>query len=442
MSSEKPLPEELENTVVETLGEAKIPSPLHRGKNLYTDDSARVLAYSQCDINDKCRADGKEPPSFEIAGPREKIFFDPKEINCGIVTCGGLCPGINDVIRTITLSLIWQYGVKKVFGFRYGYNGLSENPNAKPIELTPEVVDEIQHEGGTILGSSRGPQDIGTMVDTLVKYKINILFAIGGDGTFLGVHNIAQEIKKRGLEISIIGIPKTIDNDIYCSEKTFGFSTAVGEARRSIYIAHEEAKAAFNGIGLVKLMGRDSGFISAYATLADSDVNFCLIPEVPLVLDGPCGFLRLLEERLNKKHHAVIVVAEGVGQDLIKTDSPKNKDASGNVRYQDIGVFIKQNIKEYLKAKNVETTIKYIDPSYIIRSCPANAEDSAFCILLGQNAVHAGMSGRTDMFAGYWNHHFTDVPLSLAITKKKHVDTNGVLWQTLLQTTGQSCDSV
>jgi len=428
-----PSPEDLGYLMVSYLGERKYPSPLGQRDAVFFTDEDTILAYSK--IKDIERFNiGKNPPAFQLAGPRKELFFNPSEITCGIVTCGGLCPGLNDVIRTITLSLIWQYGVKRVLGFRYGYEGLSSRRRNEPLELTPHAVDEIHSNGGTILGSSRGPQDCGDMVNTLKAFDVRMLFVIGGDGTFAGAHDIAAEVKKQNLSISVVGIPKTIDNDIYCCEKTFGFSTAIDVARKAIYTAHEEAKAAWNGIGLVKLMGRDSGFIAAAATLANSDVNFCFIPEVPFQLDGEGGLFKLLERRLKLRRHGVIVIAEGAGQHLVEADKHKEYDASGNVRYKDIGLLVKQEIKRYFKEQSVPISLKYIDPSYTIRSCPANADDSAFCLILGQMAVHAAMAGKTDMFVSYWHHHFVHVPFPVAVGKRKMIDPQGELWQTLLET--------
>jgi 6-phosphofructokinase 1 len=349
-----------------------------------------------------------------------------------------LCPGLNDVIRTITLSLLWQYKVKAFYGFRYGYMGLTSKAPKEPVLLTPESVDDIHLKGGDILSSSRGPQDSDDMVDTLEKMGIDLLFVIGGDGTLRGAHDLNTAIKKRGLNISVIGVPKTIDNDICGIEQSFGFSTAVEAARPAIHCAHAEARGAWNGIGLVKLMGRDSGFIAAYATLANSDVNFCFIPETPFVLEGENGFLRALEKRLDKKHHAVVVVAEGVGQQITAVSGIQKKDASGNVVRKDIGLILKERIKQYFAEKNKSVSLKYIDPSYMIRSLPTDSNDAAFCISLGQNAVHAGMSGRTNMVIGYWNQYFVHIPISLSILKKKKVDPDGHLWQTVLETTGQN----
>lgn len=429
-------PDELGDLTIETLGPAKIDSPLIEKGSHFVDDDEKVLAYSHSDNIEACKSIGMELPMFERAGPRRKIFFDPKELNCGIVTCGGLCPGLNDVIRTITLSLTWQYRVKRVYGFRYGYAGLSSKAPRKPLLLTPEMVRDIHLRGGDILSLSRGPQDTDEMVDNLEKLGIGLLFVIGGDGTLRGARELATAITVRGSKISVVGIPKTIDNDICGTEQSFGFSTAVEAARAAVCGAHEEARGHWNGVGLVKLMGRDSGFIAAYATLANSDVNFCFIPEVPLELEGEGGFLRRLERRLEEKHHALIVVAEGVGQELMEKGGAVEKDASGNVKNEDIGLFLKRKITEYFEAKNKALNLKYIDPSYMIRSLPADSNDSAFCLMLGRSAVHAGMSGRTNVVVGYRNQYFVHIPIPVAILRRKKVDPNGDLWQTVLETTG------
>jgi 6-phosphofructokinase 1 len=415
------------------LGECRIPSPMSGVR--FTREDERVLYHAR--LKDMMTWIGKnaDPPSMESAGPREKLFFDPSKIACGIVTCGGLCPGLNDVIRSIVLSLYHHYGVKKVYGFRYGYEGLVQKIGHKPLELTPDSVNRIHEMGGTVLGSSRGPQDPAEMVKTLADLKVGILFAIGGDGTLRGAQKIAEEAGRQGMALSVIGIPKTIDNDVSFVQKTFGFETAVTEARRATYAANTEAEAARNGIGLVKLMGRDSGFIAAYSVLADSQVNFCLVPEVPFTLDR---FLAELRKRLEGRGHAVIVVAEGAGQDLMAKTA--ERDASGNIKYGDIGTFLRDAIKDHFKRIGMEISLKYIDPSYTIRSVPANAHDSAFCLLLGQSAVHAGMSGRTNMVVSFWNHQYTHVPISLATSQRKQIDPEGVLWSSVLASTGQPRD--
>jgi 6-phosphofructokinase 1 len=414
-------------------GECRFPSPMTGAR--FVRDDERVLYPSTLEELRRLRAFGEDPPAMELGGPRERVFFDPSTLACGIVTCGGLCPGLNDVVRAIVLSLHHHYGVHKVYGFRFGFEGLVERLGRQPLELNPESVKRINEMGGSVLGSSRGPQNPAEMVDRLERLGIGILFAIGGDGTLRGAHAIGREAMARGLNISVIGVPKTIDNDVSFVQKTFGFETAVSEARRATYAANAEAEAACNGIGLVKLMGRDSGFIAAYAVLVDGQVNFCLVPEVPFGLDA---FLSALSQRIERRGHAVIVVAEGAGQDLIGRRD--ERDASGNIRHGDIGIFLRDAILEHFRKSHRPVTLKYIDPSYAIRSVPVTAHDSAFCLLLGQSAVHAGMSGRTNMVVGFWNHQFTHVPIALAVSARKRIDPDGALWNSVLASTGQPRD--
>ena len=415
---------------ISRLGECRIPSPMTGIQ--FVRDSDNVLYHSDQRKIKEFLGAGEDLPCFEMAGPREKIYFDPSKLKCGIVTCGGLCPGVNDVIRAIVLGLFYHYGVETVFGFRYGYEGLTYRHGHVPLELKPDIVGDIHKKGGTILGSSRGPQDISEMVDTLERMNVRVLFTIGGDGTLRGAQAIAEEIAQRNLKIGVVGIPKTIDNDISFVEQSFGFETAVSASRTAVYSAHTEAIGARNGVGLVKLMGRDSGFIAAYATLANNDVNFCLVPEVRFTLEV---FLDALKDRLERRGHAVIVAGEGTGQDLM--EKRQERDASGNIRFGDIGIFITDQIKNYFNEAGIEVNLKYIDPSYTIRSMPANPKDSAFCLLLGHNAVHAAMTGRTNMLVGNWKGSFTHVPIEHAVSKRKQINPIGRFWSNVLSCTGQ-----
>jgi 6-phosphofructokinase 1 len=424
---------DLQKLEVQRLGANRITSNLS-GVHFVEDGDRVVLQSNPALLRREFELSGAFP-AFEKAGPRSEIYFDPSKLKCGIVTCGGLCPGLNDVIRAVVLSLYHNYRVRNVFGFPYGYEGLTYRYGHAPIELNPEAVSRIHEYGGTILGSSRGNQNIGEMVDTLDRMNIGLLFAIGGDGTLRGAQGIAEEIQNRGLKIGVIGIPKTIDNDISYVERSFGFETAVSGAVKAIDAAHTEAKGARNGIGLVKLMGRESGFIAVFASLARSDVNFCLIPEVPFGMER---LLELLHDRLKSRGHAVIVAAEGAGQDIMGATG--ERDASGNLRFKDIGTFLRDRINGHFKSMGMAATLKYIDPSYTIRGVPANAYDSAFCLLLGQNAVHAGMAGRTNMVVGFWMGTFTHVPIPLAVSKRKQVDPDGWVWGSVLTSTGQPKD--
>ena len=427
---------------VDRLGEGRFPSPLIGRGVPFMDDDNRVLLTSETSSAGAYVSAGEMPPSFEQAGPRRDLFFDPPRMSCGIVTCGGLCPGLNDVIRSIVMTLTHGYGVSRIVGFRYGYAGLARDCEVQPRLLTPDDVLHIHEHGGTLLGSSRGEQDPQGIVDTLVSWRIGVLFAIGGDGTLRGAAAIAEEIRNRNLPIAVIAVPKTIDNDLEWIARSFGFITAVHESRPAILAAHAEALGARNGVGLVKLMGRHSGFIAAHASLANADVNFCLVPEAPFTLRGEGGFLPVLLDRLERRRHAVVVVAEGAGQELFRSSSEQERDASGNARLGDIGVFLREEIKAYGAEKGVGVRVKYIDPSYTIRSQPANSNDSAYCLVLGQNAVHAGMAGRTNMVVGYWNTKFTHVPLVLSAGRRKQIDPDGELWQYVLQMTGQPASMV
>ncbi len=428
-------------TRIETLGEAKVLSPLGaKTKNGYTErfvqDDHRVLI--DVDLNKIKTAieNNVEPPSFEQAGPREKIYFDPSKLKCAIVTCGGLCPGLNDIIRSVVLELYHCYGVKNIYGIRHGLQGFIPEFGHEVMELTPASVSNILDMGGTILGSSRGTQDINTIVDCLERMNIGILFMVGGDGTLVAAKKIAEAITERSLKVSIIVIPKTIDNDIYLVSRTFGFDTAVDIATIAIKGAHNEARGYPNGIGLIKLMGRHSGFLAATAALAQQDANFVLIPEIDIQLNGENGFLAALERRLNERKHAVIVVAEGAGQRFFENQSIEY-DPSGNIKLKDIGIFLKDTITRWFKEQNNPVTLKYIDPSYMIRSLPANANDSVYCGFLGRDAVHAGMAGKTKLLVSHWNNHYVHIPMEASAGQRKYVDPKGKLWQSVLEATGQ-----
>ncbi len=429
------------DTAIPTLGEAKIPSPLlmetvEGFEYKFISDKDRILVDLMMKDVQKTIDSGDEPPSFEVAGPRDKVYFDPSKLKCGIVTCGGICPGLNDIIRSVVLELYHRYGVKNIYGIRYGLEGFIPEYGHDIIDLDPSKVANILDMGGTILGSSRGAQDIDAVIDCLERMNIGIVFMIGGDGTLIAANRISEAIKKRGLKISIITIPKTIDNDIHLVSRSFGFDTAVQTATSAIKSAHNEAKGYYNGIGLIKLMGRHSGFLAATAALAQQDVNFVLIPEVDTDLWGDKGFLAALEARLERSKHAVIIVAEGFGQHLFEGEE-KETDPSGNIKLKDIGLYVKDEITRYFHEKDKKITLKYIDPSYIMRSLSANSNDSVFCGFLGRDAVHAGMAGKTQLMVSNWNNHFVHIPMKLSAGKRKQVSPTGKLWHSVIEATGQ-----
>lgn len=425
---------------IPVLGEATVQSPILLSKEKddyianYVDDEY-IIYDIEAGSNAATRSFARGE-LLEKAGPREKIFFDPAKVHAGIVTCGGLCPGLNDVIRAIVMCLWYHYGVKRISGIRYGYRGFLGRFSLPAMELTPKNVLDIHRKGGTILGSSRGYGDcVDEIVDSLERMNINMLFTIGGDGTQKGTLNISKEIRERGLKIAVVGIPKTIDNDLGFVQKSFGFETAVSRAVDAIAGAHVEAENAFNGIGVVKVMGRESGFIAAHTALAINDVNYVLIPEVPFDLDGKNGLLAHLEKRLKRRNHAVILVAEGAGLDLVGKSG--SVDASGNKKLTDIGIFLKEKITAYFKAKQIEVNLKYIDPSYIIRSMPANPNDSIYCARLGTNAVHAAMAGKSELIVSLVHNNFVHVPIRVAVSRRNRINPDKELWRDVVAATGQ-----
>ena len=431
-----------EDLVVKSLGACRVDSPMlpileQRKRSYYNvDESDRVLFDDTASAIAAHAGAIDQIPGFEPAGPRRKIFFDPSKTRAGIVTCGGLCPGFNDVIRALVMELHFLYGVRRIYGFCNGYQGFIPKYKRPVLELTPQSVSQINEHGGTILGTSRGEQDPTEIVDCLERMGVNLLFVIGGDGTLRGAQAICREVESRGSRIAVVGIPKTIDNDIMFIDQSFGFQTAFSVASDIIQTAHAEAKASPNGIGLVRLMGRHSGFIACYASLARNDANFVLIPEVPFKLEGENGLLAVVRRRVQSSGHAVIVVAEGAGQDITGGHHGQT-DASGNNKLNDIGVYLKQKITEDFAAAGVELNLKYFDPSYFVRSVKANPFDAVYCLRLAHNAVHAAMAGRTEVVVSRWHGRFVLLPIPLAVRNRHVVDPNGDLWLSVLESTGQ-----
>jgi 6-phosphofructokinase 1 len=426
---------------VTNLGERTITSPLDRlfggGEAFhmwYTDETRIAVDHNLSNLRSTIEA-GSRIPCLEVAGPRKKIYFEPEKTVCAVVTCGGLCPGLNDVIRSVVLQAHHRYGVSRMVGIPYGFEGLNPAYGHVPINLTPEFVSDIHNFGGTALGTSRGPQDVPTMVDRLQELGIDILFLVGGDGTQRGGEAIWQEALKRDYKLAVVGIPKTIDNDMIYMDKSFGYETAVAAAVEAISGAHTEASSSRHGVGLVKLMGRHSGFIASSSAIASGEVNCVLIPEVPFELEGPHGFLEFLYRRVVSRGHAVVTVAEGSGQHLIQSE--KTTDASGNLRLADIGIFLRGRIEAFFKERQTELNLKYIDPSYLVRSVPAFTNDRIYCLRLGQAAVHAGMAGKTGVVVARWHSAYVHVPIPAVTSARRRVDPNKDIWLSVLECTGQ-----
>ncbi len=425
---------------VDELGPCKVLSPIHLSTEK-EDYQANYVEDGECIRYDIDHVMGEEELDcdrnlIQKAGPREHIYFNPKHVNAGICTCGGLCPGLNDVVRAIVRCLYNRYGVRRIRGIRFGFKGFFPDMGFDTMDLTPALVDDIHKTGGSFLGTSRGGGDrVMDIVDAIEALNMNMLFIIGGDGTQRGALEVAEEIEKRGLRVAIVGVPKTVDNDLVFIQRSFGFDTAVQKATEAVSAAHMEARSHINGIGLIKLMGRESGFIATATALASHEANFCLIPEVPFDLEGSEGLLASLEDRIRESHHAVIIVAEGAGQDHL--NATNEKDASGNKKLGDIGVFLRDRINEYFKKRNIHINLKYIDPSYQIRSAPAAPTDSIYCERLGNNAVHAAMAGKTKIVIGLVHDKYVHLPMRLVIARRNTVNPDGSLWRDAMDSTGQ-----
>lgn len=432
---------------VRTLGEPRLPSPLApyvegRSTNqYYVAEGDRILMDDTVELVEGRGVPWEQLPTFEAGGPRARIFFDPARTKAGIVTCGGLCPGLNNVIRALVRALDDHYGVRDVVGFRNGYAGLDPATGLEPVRLTRDAVEDVHERGGTMLGSSRGARDAATMVDTLVAHEVDILFVIGGDGSMRGAHVLTAEIERRGLQIAVVGVPKTIDNDLPHIGQSFGFQTAFARAAQSIRAAKVEAQAAINGVSIVQTMGRHAGFIACYSALAAQSANFVLIPEVPFALDGENGVLAHVRRRVADRGHAVIVVAEGAGQELLPS-GPDGTDASGNTVLGDFGRFLREAVKNDFASRGEEATMRFFDPGYFIRSVPADPADAVYCARLAQTAVHAAMSGRTDMVVGRRRHRFVNVPIQVVTHRSHNVSPDGDLWLSVLESTAQPVSMV
>lgn len=401
---------------------------------------AKFIDVNECVLADIVLKDSTKPlklRAYMRAGPRAQLHFEPSESRAAIVTCGGLCPGMNSVIKNLVMTLKGHYGISKVYGIKGGYRGFTAVGWDAPLDMTMETVDEIHHVGGTALGTSRGGFDADKIVEWLKAKRIDQLYVVGGDGTHRGAYKLSELCHQRGLNIAVAGIPKTIDNDIGVIDRSFGFMTAVSEAVRAISAARVEAICNQpNGIGVVKLMGRSAGFLAAYATLASQDVDLCLVPEVPIELTGPRGVLHHLERVIDSKGHAVVVVAEGAGEDLLGASTIT--DAGGNRKLPPIGEWLCARIKDHFKHQGKEATLKYIDPSYMVRSVPADASDSYLCMTLAHAAAHGIMAGYTGFTVGLVNNRTVMVPIpELAAASPRSMAAHGRTWERVVSITNQ-----
>lgn len=355
----------------------------------------------------------------------EKIWWDPADVRAAIVTCGGLCPGLNSIIREVTMCLWHQYGVRHITGIQFGYNGLSNPELYAPKHLGPKAVREIHMKGGSVLKAGRGGLEAERICDNLEKMGVNMLFVVGGDGTQAAGNLLYEEARRRNLQLSIVGVPKSIDNDILFFDKTFGFDTAVSAACNVIRNGWVEATSCEKGVGIVKLMGRDAGFVCMDAALSSTIVDLCLIPEVSVKMED---IMDHIDETLQRKNFMVIAVAEGAGQEHVATGKV---DATGHTIYGDIGTHLRDSVNKHLKPSGGRCF--YIDPSYIIRSVPIDPNDHVYCSRLARDAVHSAMRGYTGVVVGPIHNVICMIPMQLIASGKRHVPTKSSNWQACVQ---------
>ncbi|KAG8049861.1 hypothetical protein GUJ93_ZPchr0009g259 [Zizania palustris] len=405
---------------------AAIPNPIAR-HSLYHPTATFFIAPTDVVLRDVLfdassgrgqRRQRQQLAAYHRAGPRREVAFDPVRVRAAIVTCGGLCPGMNTVVRELVVGLSELYGVRGggVFGVRNGYGGFYSEE--EPVPLEPETVEQWHKAGGTVLGTSRGGFDLGRIVGAIERRGFNQVYAIGGDGTMRGAVKIFEEVRRRRLPVAITGIPKTVDNDVGIIDRSFGFHTAVEEAQQAIAAGHVEAESAVNGVGLVKLMGRSTGHIALHATLSSRDVDCCLIPEENFYLHGAGGLFEFLYHRIKKNGHAVVVVAEGAGQGLIptNTDAPRRDDESGNPAFLDVGAWLKAELKAWWEEEHA---------------------DNLYCTLLAHSAIHGVMAGYTGFVSGPINGNYAYIPMAEVAEGKNPVDTKDHKWAWVRSITNQ-----
>jgi len=413
----------------------------HHDLQIWKDDSSWICSGPWVHAQDT-------PPTehlqFLRAGPRKSLYWDPKKTKAAIVNCGGLCPGLNSVIRELVMSLD-MYGCKDIYGIVGGYKGVMEPE--KWLKLTPKYVEEMHVKGGSFLVSDRGNPPHLDMAKMYQKHGINQVYIIGGDGTAKGAMQTYEQMLGprpgkgyKGVDLmqaidhgcSMCSIPKTIDNDIPVLDFTFGFHTAVAKAVEAIDTAYTEATCNANCMGLVKLMGRHAGFIAMYACIAARHVDLCLISEMDVDMEE---VKKYIAEKMKTQKYCTVVIAEGLGDTLIQGGGV---DAGGNKTLADVGPWFKKQIEAHMKATGAPFTCKYIDPSYIIRAAPPDAFDSVYCSNLAQSAVHGCFAGYTGFCVGKYANHYAMLPIDeITSRKSRTVNVRGRWFSRLMFTTKQ-----
>ena len=425
-----------DDLAIARLGERTIDTPLRdllggREESVhYVTETDRVLLDDTLGVA-KRRSAGTpaELPAFNPGGPREKLYFEPSTVTAAIVTCGGLCPGLNNVVRALVLQLANAYGVKSILGFRNGYSGLTDT--SAPLALTPELVRDIHNRGGTILGTSRGGQEPAAMVDTLARHRVDMLFVIGGDGSLRGAQKIAAKpppatAARRGGHPEDHRQRHSVDRPELRLPDRVRPRRRVDPRRAHRGRVHRRRRGTGQADGPAQRLHRLLCDTRQPRSRLRPDPRSLLparqLPALPAQARRSAG-ARSRGRRRGRRAGAVPRSAE--------------TDASGNARLGDIGALLRERVTAHFAQHGTPLSLRYVDPGYAIRSVPANAFDAVYCARLAQAAVHAGMAGFTSMVVARWHGRFIHLPIALATATRNQVDPHGDLWMSVLEATGQ-----
>ncbi|MGA7341196.1 MAG: 6-phosphofructokinase [Terracidiphilus sp.] len=471
--------------------EAALENPItDKSIGTLSDDSPRVML----DARGRAEADGAVDLSLPEARPRTHLRYPLQPgamLGIGILVSGGIAPGINAVIDGIVLRHSLYHARQcargrrhsiEILGYREGFKGLLR-PGVHPQRLNSAAIRGVVEIGGSYLGTSRadellpgtGPNrnaKLEAAIGRLQNDGVHILYVIGGDGSMSCAHALWHYARRKGYELSVVGIPKAMDNDILWVWQSFGFLSAVEEARQAILHMHTEVSSNPR-VGIVQLFGSDSGFIASHAGYSTA-CDLVLIPEDPMTMDD---IVTHISERLTDRFgngqdiagpYALVVMAEtALPADARKyIDDPRVGLSEGKrgekealksfldngrrVRGQTpdelrtaglkiVSRVLQDRIQQELEPREYWRDFRVItnEPRHLIRSIPPSVTDVIFGERLGALAVDNAMAGYTDFMVSQWLTEFVLVPLPLVVLGRKRVPTNGIFWKSVLSKTGQ-----
>src|SRR5216683_250430 len=343
---------------------------------------------------------------------RRALLHDGRQeqaMKVGMLTGGGDCPGLNAVIRAIVRKGCFHYEDEFV-GFLEGWRGLLED-KSMPLDLSS--VGGILPRGGTILRTSRTnpakkPDGLDKCIATLEKHNIDALIAIGGDDTL----SVAQKLHEKG--VKVVGVPKTIDNDLAGTDYTFGFDTAVNIATEAIDRVHTTAEA-HNRVMVVEVMGRDAGWIAMYSGIAGG-ADVILIPERPFDVDEVAATIKRRHAR--GKYYSIVVVAEGAKfADGGLATTAAGVDEFGHARLGGIGAMVAQEIEKRTGYESRSVVLGHTQ-----RGGTPSAFDRVLATRYGLGAIDMVHRGEFGKMAALRGNKIISIPLAEATAKNRTVD--------------------